>query len=477
MGATPPAVTSIAVVGGGITGMAAAWRAATALPPASVVLVEAGPALGGKIVTERLDGCLIEGGPDCFLATKPAAVELCRDLGIADRLIPVREESRRSYVRHGRRLFPLPVGITGLIPSQLGPLLSSPLLPPLARVRAAVEPFVPRQHESQEESVAAFVRRRLGPHAYTRLVEPLLAGVFAGDGEQLSLDAAFPHLRQAEQRYGSLFRALRRQQRASRGRAAPPSAPAGFVAPRGGLGELVETLARQLPAVYVWTGARVGALRRDGSAGWRLEVEDGRSLRARCVILALPAFAAAALLQGDYPTLAHTLEEIPFVSTATVTVGYDRTSVPPLPRGSGYVVPRIEDSEVVACTWTSQKFPERAPDHLVLLRFFVGRAGREDLAAADDAAILQAVGREASEVLGIQVAPRFARVFRWPRAMPQYTLGHGLRLERIEHALASAPGLFLAGASYRGVGLPDCIASGLTTAARACAALAESPLS
>jgi oxygen-dependent protoporphyrinogen oxidase len=453
----------VAIVGGGITGLAAAERAVERLGRDEVLLLEAGGRVGGKIATEYVDGYVVEGGPDCFLAAKPAGLELCRRLGIADRLRPTNPALRRSFVKRAGRLHELPEGITGLVPSRVAPLLTTRILSPAGRARAALELMVGRRRTNGEESVAQFVTRRFGREVYQWLVEPLLAGIFAGDGAALSLEATFPQLADAERRHGSLLWPMLTA-RFARG-AAPTAAP-GFVTPAGGLAELVHALDRRLGDEGIWLDAPVAALHRL-PAGYRLEVGDGRAVEASSVILALPAFEAARLLDPWDDALAGTLREIPFVSTATVSVAFPRSAVPRALPGSGYVSPRAEGGHVVACTWTSNKFPERVPDGGVLIRFFLGRAGSDAVVGADDDDLRRLVRAELAEVHGITDRPLFWRIFRWPDALPQYTVGHGGRLDRIAGRLERLPGLFLAGASYRGVGIPDCVASGWQAAGAA----------
>jgi oxygen-dependent protoporphyrinogen oxidase len=453
----------VAVVGGGITGLAAAERAVEQLGRDEVLLLEAGGRLGGKIATEHVDGYVVEGGPDCFLAAKPAGLELCRRLGLSDRLRATNPAFRRSFVKRAGRLHELPEGITGLVPSRVAPLLTTRILSPAGRARAALELMVGRRRTNGEESVAQFVTRRFGREAYEWLVEPLLSGIFAGDGEALSLDATFPQLADAERRHGSLLWPMLM---ARFGRRDPPTAPSGFVTPASGLAELVNALEARLGDDGVWLDAAVAELHRLPS-GYRLEVADGRAVEASSVILALPAFESARLLEPWDGTLAGTLREIPFVSTATVSVAFPRSAVPRALQGSGYVSPRAEGGHVVACTWTSNKFPERVPEGGVLIRYFLGRAGSEAVVDAFDDDLRRLVRTELAEVHGITARPLFWRIFRWPNALPQYTVGHRGRLDRIGKRLERLPGLFLAGASYRGVGIPDCVKSGWDAAGAA----------
>lgn len=459
----------VVVVGGGIAGLAAAERVAELAGRESVFVLEEQPRAGGKIATERIDGFLIEGGPDCFLAARPDGVELCRRLGLGDRLRPTDPRHRRSYVKRAGRLHELPAGFTGLVPSRLAPLLFTRLLSLGGRLRAGLEILVPPRRGAADESIARFARRRFGVEAYDWLIEPLLGGIFAGDGESLSLAATFPQLRDAERSHGAILRLMVRQRLGGRTNG---GGPMGFVTPEGGMAELTAALEVRLVG-RVRTGTAVTAVHRDGDA-WRVGLATGETVMGCAVILAAPAFAAAELLAETDPTLAGELRGIPFVSTATVSVALPRAAAPSLPPGSGYVSPRAEGGSLVACTWTSHKFPGRAPEGAVLLRFFIGRAGREDVVHRDDGHLKALVRAELAGVLGVTAEPALWRIHRWPNGMPQYTVGHGERLARMDRCAAMLPGLALAGASYRGVGIPACIASGREAADRVAARLADS---
>jgi protoporphyrinogen/coproporphyrinogen III oxidase len=450
----------VAVIGGGITGLAAAHRLTADLGMDDVLLLEADDRLGGKISTERVDGYVVEGGPDCFLAFKPGGMELCRRLGIEQRLRATNPRFRRSFVKRGGRLHELPDGLTGLVPSRIRPLLTTGILSPLGRVRAGLEPLVPRRRAGGDEPIARFVTRRFGREAYEWLVEPLLSGIFAGDGEALSLGATFPQLAETERRHGSVLLPMLRARFTGKSAGAPRL---GFVTPEGGLGEMVTALEGAIPPRQVWRAARVIALARLPQ-GWRLTLADGRTVDALAVICTAPAFAAAELLAPLDAMLAEALDAIPCVSTATVSVAFPAAAVPRPLAGSGYVSPRVEGGGVVACTWTSNKFPARVPEDGVLLRFFLGRAGREEPAFAPDTAIQALVRDELKAVHGITAEPAFWSIHRWPRGLPQYTVGHLDRLATVEQRLAGLPGVFLAGASFRGVGIPDCIQSGWAAA-------------
>ena len=452
-------VTGTLIVGGGITGLAAAQRMQRAGAP--FLLVEASPQPGGKIATERIDGLVIEGGPDCFLAAKPAGLALVRALGLADRLRGTDPAHRKTYIRRGGRLHELPEGITGLVPSRLAPLLRTRVLSPLGRLRAGCELLVPARAGGEDESIAQFVTRRFGAEAYDWLVEPLLSGIYAGDGRALSLTATFPQLAALEREQGSILRSMLRRPRG--GATGSGNGPTGFVTPAGGLGEIVDALMARLPLGAVRCGTAVAAIAR-GHSRYQVTLADGSTIAAERLLLATPAHVSARLVEPLEPALARELTAIPFVSTATVSLAYPAAAVPRPLDGYGYVSPRAEGGPIVACTWTSNKFPDRVPAGSVLVRFFIGRAGQEAIVDESDERLVALARDELARLCGVTAPPALARVFRWPRSIPQYVVGHQARLERIAALAAAQPGLLLAGASYRGVGVPDCVASGWAAA-------------
>lgn len=465
-------VKRIAVVGGGITGLATAYflrqRAQALQQPLEVVLVEAASRLGGKIATERVQGFLVEGGPDAFLTQKPWALQLCEQLGLAHQLLA--PCTGKTYVLLGGRLRCLPEGAMGLIPTRLGSFIRSELFTPWGKLRMGLDLVIPPRRDGHDESLAKFIERRLGREALERLAEPLLAGVYAADPEQLSIEATFPRLRELERRHSSLIRGVLQQRRLGRS-----SRPAGsgeksrpvFMTLRGGLGALVDALKAQIqPSVSLHMGQRVVRLEHVGAAGYQLTLADGQKLVANAVVLATPAYAAAELLESLSPEAAALLAEIPYTSTAVVTLAFRRSKVEHPLDGTGFVVPRVEGRRLTACTWTSSKWPCRAPEGFVLLRGFFGRAGQQDFLQLTDEELMRLAHEELRDLLGLRGEPALTRVHRWERSMPQYLVGHLERLAALEKILTEQPGLFLSGAAYRGIGLPDCIRQGALTAER-----------
>jgi oxygen-dependent protoporphyrinogen oxidase len=447
----------VVVIGGGITGLAAARRLADA--GASFLLCEASPRLGGKIVTERVGGFTIEGGPDCFLAAKPDGLGLVRQLGLEERLCTTDPAHRGTFVRRGDTLYRLPEGLTGLVPTRILPLLTTRTLSLLGRARAGLEALLPSRPLEGDESIAAFARRRFGREAYDWLIEPLLSGIYAGDGEQLSLTATFPLLAELERTEGSVLRAMAR-----RIAMRPVSRdPSGFVTLSGGLGELVDVLARRLPRERLRVDAPVLGIERSGTA-YRVRLAAGSTITSDGVILAIPAPAAAQLVAPIDPRIARELRAIPFISTATVSLGFAPGAADRRLHGYGFVSPRAAGGPIVAGTWTSNKFPGRAPLAGTLVRFFLGRAGSESVVEQPDDQLVALARAELARLCAVTATPALVRVFRWPASMPQYVVGHLERLERLTRLMRGVPGLLLAGASYRGVGIPDCIASGWAAA-------------
>ena len=440
----------VVVVGGGIAGLAAARRLEELVAGVEVVLVERSGRLGGKLLTERDGGYVVEGGADSFLSRKPRGMGLVEELGLADELVGRRLENARTFVRRGEELHPLPEGLTGMIPTNLDALERSGLLSPEGRERLAAEPEIPPAPAGGDESIASFVSRRLGREAYERLVEPLLTGIYGGDGEQLSLAATFPNLRALELEHGSLLRGLEAQP------SPPPGGHQPFVSLRDGMGALAEAAARSLSRTRLLM-ERDAVAARPHAAGYEVELDGGEVLAADGVVLAAPAFVVAELLEELDAELADEHAEIPYASSVIVTLAY-RDVGRPLD-GYGYLVPRAEGSDVLACTWSSSKWESRSPDGVALVRVYAGRFGGRDVTAASDDDLLS-LAREEPRMLGIEGEPVRAWIHRWPRGMPQYVLGHPERLERIDAGSGRHPGLALAGAAYRGVGIPDCIHSG-----------------
>jgi len=440
-------VKRLVVIGGGITGLSAAWRGRSLSKSAQITVVEKAPSLGGKIQTEADGGFILEAGADGFLSRKPAGMDLCRELGITDLLRGQTPRKRRSFVTRSHALHPIPEGFSGLVPANLQALQETKVLSEEGKQRAMEEPTIPARRDPGDESVSQFMTRRFGKEAFEALLEPLLAGIYAGNADSLSLNATFPQLRELELRRGSVLGGLR-----------PPTSSVfpPFVTFAAGMAELVRALSRKLSGVQLMTQTEARTITWHRAA-WRVELDHGKDIEADAVIVAAPANCASGLLAATDGALGEALASIPFTSTAIIHFGFQRRGIAHDLDGYGYVIPRAEGRDFLACTWSSSKWEGRAPTDKVLLRLYSRLHGRDE--------DLEALAREElRQTMGISSDPALVRVFRWQNAMPQYTLEHPTRVEVIETRCAGLEGMYLAGASYRGVGIPDCIESGFRAA-------------
>jgi len=462
----------VVIVGGGIAGLTAAFslyeQAAGAGLPLTCTLIEAGREWGGKIVTHRAGDLTIEAGPDSFLSQKPWALELCTKLGLSGRLINTNDHQKKTFVYSRGRLRELPEGLVVIVPTRLGPFLKSGLISWPGIARMGLDLALPAKRGGGDESLASFFSRRLGREAFERVVEPLMAGIYAGDAAQISLRATFPRFLDLEQKHGSLIRGML----ASRP-AGVPSNRTMFVTLQDGLVELVQALLAKLTTAGAKlmrqqsvAAMRVRQTNTNHPIGWTydLTLENGAVISADAVVLATPAFVSADLVRPLSPIAAELLGAIPYASTATVSMAYKAGTLGAEVSGFGFVVPRVERRDLLAATWTSVKWPHRAPASQTLVRCYLGGVGREAILQEDDAALIRRVRDELRSMTGVTGEPVYAEVNRWDRGMPQYTLGHLDRLETIQRSLDRYPGLLLAGAAYRGIGIPDCIRDGTDAA-------------
>ena len=442
-------MTRVAVVGGGLAGLAAAYRLhRLGLEP---VVLEAGSTFGGKVQTEIADGLILEQGPDSFLVRKPEAVELVRELGMADDLVPLgRGGSGSAIYAHGR-LHLIPPGLMLGLPTEVWPILRSQLLSPWGKLRAAADFVLPRDRGEGDQPLGQLVARRLGREVLDRLVAPLLTGIYAGDPWSMSTEATFPQLLELERDARSLVLGAREIRRKAPRPAGPPGPM--FMTMRSGLGQIIAGLEAALPAASLRPGSPVTDLQPDGS-GYRLTIAGGEELMAEGVILAVPAPAAGQLLRDIAPQAAAQLFAVPYASLAVAQLAYRPGDVPQL-KGSGFLVDRAAGLSITACTYVVNKWPHESPGS-VLLRCYLGRAG-EDPLRDDDESLLNAVRRDIGTVLGVRVEPWLQRLYRWPAGMPQYTVGHVGRMAAVADSLSRVPALAVAGAAYRGVGMPDVV--------------------
>jgi oxygen-dependent protoporphyrinogen oxidase len=451
----------VAVVGGGIAGLTAALTLQERNH--DVTLFEASDRLGGKLHTDRPDGLLIDTGPDSFLSSKPAALQLVEQIGLTPSVINTLPDGGGTFILRRGKLMPLPEGITLLVPAEARAIARTPLLSPLGKIRMALDYVIPARKDEADEAVGAFVRRRVGREAFERMAEPLLSGIFAGDADRLSLLSTFPRLRETERKHGSVIKGAIAQRRQMRG-ATPPSGPrrTPFVSLTGGLSELIDGIAARLERTNILTTSSVTAVELH-DAGVTLAA-NGVSANFDGVVFATPAWATAALLTDSDAELGKLLNGIEYVSSATVSLAFRDADVAGKQGGRGFVIPRAEGRTLTAVTWTSSKFGGRVPEGTVLLRGFVGRAGNEEPAFLPEDELLSVVLHELRDILGIHAEPTLTRVYRWHRALPQYNLGHPERLTEIDLRLTHHPSIALTGAAYRGVGIPDCITDATTQA-------------
>ena len=461
----------IAVIGGGIAGLAAAYeleQARAAGQPVRYALYEARPRLGGSLASEIVDGAVLEGGPDSFLTEKPAAAELCRELGLGGELLPSNDAARKTWIVVKNRLVALPDGLMFLVPTKLAATALTPLFSLHTKIRMGLELLHPPRASDRDESVAALVERHYGAEAVDRLADPLLSGIYGGDATQLSARTVLSRLVEMEKKYGSLTRGMLAAHRKMRAMA-KNSSRAGrtplplFTALRGGMQQLVDAAAARLDPGSVRTGIPVDKLERSAN-GWRVsagpaaEDYDG-------VIMAAPAWAAGAILAGVDAQLGEELAAIPYSSSITLNLVYDEAKIGRLPAGFGFLVPASEGRAMLACTFVHRKFLGRTPPGKAVFRAFLGGMRGEAMLTHSDEALAATVRRELGEILGSKtldpaVTPEHVRVARWRRAMAQYAVGHQERMQRIRMRLEHLPGLRLAGNAYDGIGIPDCIRLG-----------------
>lgn len=471
----------IAVIGAGITGLACAIQLHALDPGLEIVMYERASQAGGKVLTERVDGFTIEAGPDAFLASKRGGLSFSRELGLEDRLVSPIPGHRRSYVLRSGKLVPLPQGLSGLVPTELKPMLRSRILSPAGKARMAMDLAIPPRTGNEDESLASFIRRRMGTEVYDRMIEPLLSGIYAGDGERLSLAATFPQLRASELTHGGVIKGALAQQQERSARDASQTPRTGFLSFRGGMSQLTDRALGTARAngVCVEFGASCTQVQlAPEKPGYRIKISrtNGESIEAfDGVAVAVPAWAAAPMLVDVAPGASAELERIEHVSNALIAIAFPESQLTRPLDGYGYIVPRAERRDVMAMTWISSKWEGRAPHDQVLLRAFVGRAGQTAALEGDDASLVTLTLKEVRDVLGIDAVPSLTRVYRWDHGMPQYNMGHIDRIDRIEAELAGLPGLELAGNYLRGVGIPDCVISGETAAANLVADLKRLP--
>jgi oxygen-dependent protoporphyrinogen oxidase len=460
----------IAVIGGGVSGLSAAFslqKEAAAGAALEYTLFESIAQFGGVLRTERVEDCVLEAGPDSFLTEKPWAAELCRELGIENQLIGSNDAERKTYMWFRGRLVPIPDGLMFMVPTKFKPVFSSPLFSWGTRLRIVREWFHRGEQNGGESTVAEFVERHYGREMVERIADPLLAGVYGGSADELSVQAVLPRFAEMEAKFGSLGKAMIAARKRADGAQKKPL----FTSLKNGMQQLTDSLLARIPDVARRPNTPVDVVKRE-SGKW-LVVSAGRTEEFDGAVLATPAYAAAAILNGN-AGLAEELNGIPYSSSVTVGLIYDQSVRAALPPGFGFLVPRTEGMRILAATFVHNKFPHRAPADRAVIRCFLGGSKDEAVLKMSDDEILTLVQSELRQILGVSVQPLVCRVHRWKHAMAQYGLGHTARVARIGEQLAGISGLALAGNAYSGIGVPDCVRSGSEAAAKILADLSLS---
>jgi oxygen-dependent protoporphyrinogen oxidase len=465
------------VVGGGISGLAAAHRVRELGRergvPVDVTVLESSGRIGGLVRTDRIGEFLFEAGPDTLVAQKPAALRLCDRLGLTNAVVSLDTKRAGAEIALGGRLVPVPRGFLVMAPTRLRSLLASPLFSPYAKVRMAFEPWIaPAAHDAElhDESLGSFVTRRFGREVLDRVAEPILSGLYLGRAEDLSTRLTLPRFLEMERRDGSVLRALRRTARenASNGASNGHAPKSGFVAMDGGLARIMDALRARLPESAVRTSCRVDAVTRvEGGVSWRVHYSGAEAIEADAVILACPAWSSADALDDLDPAVSQRLAQLDYASCATVYLVYDRRTVGARLRGFGFFAPRSEGLPILACSYVSEKFERRSPADAVVLRVFLGGDARPEVLTEDDDSLVEMARASVEPLLRIGGRPTMTRVYRLPRSMPQFRVGHAESIVDVKRRLRNHGGLFVAGGAAGAVGLPDCIASGEEAAAEA----------
>src|SRR5215469_13907298 len=456
----------VAIIGGGISGLTAAFHLEKARALGAdlrYTVIEAGQRLGGSMYSDRVEGCLVEAGPDSFLTEKPWALTLCKELGIDDQLIGSNDAQRKTYIVVNNRLVPMPDGLLFMVPTKLVPTALSPLFSWRTKLRMARELMHPPRPMENDETVGEMVERHFGAELVDRLADPLLSGVYGGDANKLSARAVLPRFVEMEQKYGSLSKAMlaaHNQMRATPGKQPPRPL---FSSLKDGMQQMVDAIVARLDPSALRVRTRVRAVYPQGDR-WRLAIDMGGNEMFDAVIVATPANVGGALLEGVDRDLADDLLGVTYSSSVTVTLGYHSEQLRHLPPGFGFLVPRSEGRRMLACTFVHNKFPHRAPADKGILRCFLGGARDEAVLNLTDDEIVDRVREELHAIVKLEARPMFDRIYRWRGAMAQYELGHLARIARIEKRLNDIPGLEVAGNAYHGIGIPDCIRQGMNAA-------------
>jgi len=461
----------VAIIGGGISGLSSAFYLKNLIEEKGkdieVVILEKDSRCGGNIVTDQVDGFTVDGGPDCFITEKPWALKLCQEMGLAENLVATNEEKKNVFILWKGELHPLPEGFMLLVPTSFMPFILSSLISPLGKLRVALDLIIPRKKSDEEESLADFVKRRLGREILEKIAEPLVAGIHAGSPETMSLKSTFPRFIDLEQEYGSLIRGMyhrmKSYHKAMRAKNSGEPSYTMFMTLEEGMGGLINKLESIIDKKSIFLNhsitkiIKISGKSSGNNTTYQVHGKGGDALTAEAVILATPAYTSSGFLKEIDKKLAEQLLTIPYISTATVSLAYQNSDLTHPLNGFGFVIPRKEKREIMASTWSSVKFLSRAPAEKTLLRCFVGGVNSEHLVTLDDKTLESMVKNELKEIMGIKSQPLFTRIYRWEKSMPQYTVGHTEKIALVEDMLDEHPGLFLTGSGYYGIGISDCV--------------------
>lgn len=448
----------VVIIGGGLTGLSAAFYIRKfyrekGLEP-KITILEQGRAMGGKIDTLRRDNFVIEKGPDSFLARKTAMIDLARELGLEEELVQMNPNAKKTYIVSGGQLHPMPSGLVLGIPTELEPFLESGLVSVSGKARAMMDFVLPPRMSEEDESLGAFIERRLGAEVLENMTEPLLAGIYAGDTYKLSLKSTFPQFAELEQTYGSLIKGMMTGKQPKETHTGTKRSA--FLTFRKGLQSLIDGLVQELDDVDQRLNSEVSDIRQAGEEAYEIELSSGEVLPADDVVVTVPAFTAAELLRPHVDVSA--LDAINYVSVANVVLAFDRQDVTGKFDGSGFLVPRKEGLNITACTWTGIKWLHTSPDDKMLLRCYVGRSGNEENVFLSDEALTELVLKDLNKLMNITARPLFSEITRLPKSMPQYPVGHLEQIAALRGQMESkVPNVYATGAAFEGVGLPDCI--------------------
>ncbi|MEK5100145.1 protoporphyrinogen oxidase [Bacillus sp. FSL W8-0848] len=449
----------IVIIGGGITGLAAAFYLEREIKknglPAEVTLVEASPRLGGKIQTVHKDGYIVEKGPDSFLERKQSAPQLVKDLGLGHLL--VNNAIGQSYVLVNETLYPIPEGAVMGVPTKVGPFLTTGLFSLQGKLRAGMDLVLPASKPQDDQSLGEFFRRRVGSEVVENLIEPLLSGIYAGDIDRLSLMSTFPQFYQTEQKHRSLILGMKKSAGNKSKQAAPVKKKGQFQTLKTGLQTIVEELEKQLELTKIYKGTKAVGIERGQHYSFKLD--NGIVLHADAAVIAAPHKAISAMFPDE--DWLKGMREMVSTSVANVALGFPEDAVKMEHEGTGFVISRNSDFSITACTWTNKKWPHTTPEGKVLLRAYVGKAGDESVVEQSDNEMVRIVLEDLKRIMKIEGEPEMTCITRWNEAMPQYHVGHKKRIKEVREGLqASYPGIFVTGASFEGVGIPDCIDQG-----------------